>query len=108
MIASIKDALIADLNKVDLSDDARKQILYGNNDYMNYYSEQTPEGIANAIKAVPATPLFEPRQVIEKLNADFKNDIDEIGWEFHDLYEYHRNMILILFYIFSITHPLKM
>ena len=37
MIASIKDALIADLNKVDLSDDARKQILYGNNDYMNYY-----------------------------------------------------------------------
>lgn len=48
------------------------------NDYMNYYSEQTPEGIANSIKAVPATPSFDPRQVIEKLNADFKNDIKTV------------------------------
>lgn len=48
------------------------------NDYMNYYSEQTPEGIADAIKSVPATSLFDPRQVIDKLNADFKNDIKTV------------------------------
>ncbi len=48
------------------------------NDYINYYSEQTPEGIANAIKSVPATPSFDPRQVIDKLNTDFKNDIKTV------------------------------
>ena len=48
------------------------------NDYMNYYSEQTPEGIAAAIKSVPATPSFDPRQVIDKLNADFKIDIKTV------------------------------
>jgi hypothetical protein len=45
---------------------------------MNYYSEKTPEVIADAIKSVPATPSFDPRQVIDKLNADFKIDIKTV------------------------------
>ena len=45
------------------------------NEYMNYYSEQTPQGIANAIKSVPDLSEFDPREVINKLNSDFKNDI---------------------------------
>lgn len=48
------------------------------NEYMYYYSEQTPEQIAAAIKAVDLSGEFDPRDVINKLNLDFKEEIKEI------------------------------
>ena len=48
------------------------------NEYMYYYSEQTPEQIAAAIKAVDLSGEFDPRDVINKLNLDFKEEIKDI------------------------------
>lgn len=48
------------------------------NEYMYYYSEQTPEQIAAAIKAVDLSGRFDPRDVINKLNLNFKEEIKEI------------------------------
>ncbi len=48
------------------------------NEYMYYYSEQTPEKIADAIKSVEAHWQNDPREIINKLNSDFKRDVIKI------------------------------
>lgn len=45
------------------------------NDYMYYYSEQTPQKIAEAIKTVSFSDTIDSREIINKLKSDFINDI---------------------------------
>lgn len=48
------------------------------NEYIYYYSEQTPEKIADAVRSVDLTGGYDPRRVIDSLKCKFKEEITAI------------------------------
>lgn len=47
-------------------------------EYINYYDEQTPEKIANAINSIALGDKYDGRRKVEEIDAKFKNSIGEI------------------------------
>ena len=47
-------------------------------EHINYYDEQTPEKIANAIKSIALGDKYDGRRKVEEIDLKFKNSIGEI------------------------------